>query len=140
MHAADSLPLLSKSKAETRKSPRITMLPKALSGSLVTRFVASLYLPWFPTKERYARLRLPCSGSRAVSTSPPYRMPFSSIPRYYAPLRLPKALLVKLRFVRLSSHDTLHALDSLCPSRCTNTGVGSLQRPSAIALLRQVSW
>jgi hypothetical protein len=36
---------LSKGKAETRKSPRITMLPNALSGSLVTRFVASKYLP-----------------------------------------------------------------------------------------------
>ena len=55
---------LGKGKAETRKSPRITMLPNALSGSLVTRFVASKYLPWFPAKERYARLRLPCSGSR----------------------------------------------------------------------------
>jgi len=74
MHAA-AIPLLSKSKAETRKSPRITMLPNALSGGLVTRFVASKYLPWFPAKERYARLRLPCSGSRVVSTSPPYRMP-----------------------------------------------------------------
>ena len=137
MHAA-AIPLLSKSKAETRKSPRITMLPNALSGGLVTRFVASKYLPWFPAKERYARLRLPCSGSRVVSTSPPYRMP-SSIHRYYASLRLPKALLVKLRFVRLSSHDTLHALVSLCPSQFI-TGVGSLQRPSAIAPLRQVSW
>jgi hypothetical protein len=51
------------------------MLPNALSGGLVIRFVVSKYLPQFPTKERYARLRLPCSGSRVVSTAPPYRIP-----------------------------------------------------------------
>ncbi len=49
-------------------------------------------------------------------TSPPSRRNQRLRHRYYAQLRLPKARLVKLRFMRLSSHGTLHALDYLCPS------------------------
>lgn len=61
---------------------------------------------WRPTA-RYARLRLPCSGSRGLS-SPPYRsaLPASDL-RYYAPLRLPSAPLGSLPFRWLP--DTLPA-------------------------------
>ena len=98
--------LLSKSKVKTQKSPRTTMLPTALCEVPLTRFVASADLPSFPPQNVMPGFAFPTMG-RLGFTSPSSRHNQRLRLRYYAPLRLPKAHLVKLRFVRLSSHDTL---------------------------------